>query len=135
MFKKISGILSVFIILPLLSCTSSSSRSDQNSSGYDVISEEEILEAVEKRPIQNAYELIEFLRPRYFRSRPQQSLSRGVLQSEPIVYLNNSRFGRIRELYNINYRQIAEIKYLRSSEATQRFGMGHEGGAILISTR
>ena len=57
------------------------------------------------------------------------------MQSEPVVYMNNSRFGRIPELYNIDYRQIAEIKYLRSTEATQRFGMGHEGGAILISTR
>ena len=135
MFKKISGILLAFIILPLLSCTSASTRPDQNPGGYYVISQAEILDAAEKRPIENAYELIEFLRPRYFRSRPQQSVSRGVIQSEPVVYMNNSRFGRIQELYNINYRQIAEIKYLRSTEATQRFGMGHEGGAILISTR
>ncbi|MCZ6819785.1 MAG: hypothetical protein O7G31_09895 [Calditrichaeota bacterium] len=134
MYKKICGIPSVFIILSLLSCTSST-RSDQNSGGYYVIRKAEILAAAKKRPIQNAYELIEFLRPRYLRSRPQPSVSRGVIQSEPVVYMNNSRFGRIPELYNIDYRQIAEIKYLRSTEATQRFGMGHEGGAILISTR
>ena len=89
MYKKICGIPSVFIILSLLSCTSST-RSDQNSGGYYVIRKAEILAAAKKRPIQNAYELIEFLRPRYLRSRPQPSVSRGVMH--PIQYQTLSHF-------------------------------------------
>ncbi|MDQ7064512.1 MAG: hypothetical protein Q9P90_09700 [candidate division KSB1 bacterium] len=102
---------------------------------YNTITFEEIQAALEKRPLQNAFELIEYLRPKYFMPRMQTTVNQGVMQREPIVYLNNVRFGKISELYNINILQIHEIVYLKSNEATQRFGIGHEGGAIIISTR
>ncbi len=102
---------------------------------YNRITFDEIQLALEKRPLQNAYELIEYLRPKYFMPRMQTTVNQGVMMREPIVYLNNVRFGKISELYNINILQIHEIVYLKSNEATQRFGIGHEGGAILISTR
>ncbi len=102
---------------------------------YNTITFEEIQAALQKRPLQNAFELIEYLRPKYFMPRMQTTVNQGVMQREPIVYLNNVRFGKISELYNISILQIHEIVYLKSNEATQRFGIGHEGGAIIISTR
>ncbi len=102
---------------------------------YYMITHEEIQEALQKRPMQSAFELIEFLRPKYFIPRMQTTVNQGVIRKEPVVYLNNIRLGGLSELNNINILQIEEVRYLKSSEATSRFGTGHEGGAILISTR
>ena len=126
----------VFIgfIFGMTACGGTTKGVSDNTSSYYVISKQEIDEAVSKKPMQNAYEIIEFLRPKYLSPRTQSSISRGVIQAEPVVYLNNARFGTINELYNISYEQITEIKYLKGREANHRFGFGHEGGAILIST-
>ncbi len=102
---------------------------------YNTITYDEIVEAMSKRPMQNAYELIEFLRPKYLVPRIQTTVNQGAIRRDPVVYLNNVRYGTTDELYNISIGQIAEIHYLKSSEATHRFGIGHEGGAIIISTR
>ena len=46
-----------------------------------------------------------------------------------------------KELYGLEYLQlvnvaeVVEIRYLRPTTATQRFGQGHEGGVIHIVTR
>lgn len=125
----------LFLAIGIAACSGTSKGVGDNSSDYYHISQAEITEAAEKKPMHNAYEVIEFLRPKYLIPRTQSSVSRGVIQAEPIVYMNNVRFGTISELYNIYYEQITEIKYLKSREASHRFGFGHEGGAILISTR
>ncbi len=102
---------------------------------YNTITQEEIIEALKKRPMRSAYELIEFLRPKYLLPRMQTTVNQGVIRREPIVYLNNIRLGTLDELNNIDILQIHEIRYLKSTDATTRLGAGHEGGAILISTR
>lgn len=129
------AVLLPFLAITMAACSGTSKGVADNSSDYYHITQVEITEAAKKKPIQNAYEVIEFLRPKYLAPRTQSSISRGVIQAEPIVYLNNVRFGTISELYNIYYEQITEIKYLKGREANHRFGFGHEGGAILISTR
>jgi hypothetical protein len=102
---------------------------------YNTITYEEIVEALKKRPMRSAYELIEYLRPKYLLPRMQTTVNQGVMRRQPVVYLNNVRFGTLNELTNINILQIHTIYYLKSTEATNRLGAGHEGGAILISTR
>ncbi|MCA9741317.1 MAG: hypothetical protein H6695_02975 [Deferribacteres bacterium] len=124
----------ICLAVGLAACGGTSKGAADSTTSYYVISKQEIEAAVEKKPMQNAYEIIEFLRPKYLSPRTQSSISRGVIQAEPVVYLNNARFGTINELYNISYEQITEIKYLKGREANHRFGFGHEGGAILIST-
>lgn len=107
----------------------------QVSAEYNTITYEEIEQAMQRRPLQNAYELIEFLRPKYLVPRIQNTVNQGAIRKAPVVYVNNVRFGSVDELYNISIGQIVEIHYLKSNEATHRFGIGHEGGAIIISTR
>lgn len=119
----------------LSACSASASRQDQEGGNYNVVDDEEIDLALEKRPLQNAHELIEYLRPRYLTPRAQQTVSQGVIRAEPIVYVNGVRLGMLDELYNISAVGISKISYLRGKEAAHRYGMGHEGGAILISTR
>ncbi|MFQ5651428.1 MAG: hypothetical protein ACE5IY_15945 [bacterium] len=134
--RRPDGLTFVLLCLSASLCACASTKGGQEpSEGYNVISHEEIIAALEKRPMQNAFELIQFLRPHYLRPRSQHSVAKGVIQAEPIVYVNGVRFGRINELYNISYHQVGKVEYLKSWQATQRFGMGHEGGAILITAK
>ncbi len=131
-------ILLLGLMVVLAACAGSKKTGSQGSGqglDYNTITHEEIVKALAQRPIQNVFELIEFLRPRYLTPRIQNTVTQGAIRKEPVVYLNNARFGGIGELYNINILQVEEIHYLKSYEATQRFGIGHAGGAIIISTR
>lgn len=125
---------SVMVLLLFAGCSSTGSYKLSRSSEYNIITRAEIEKAMKQRPMQNVYEAIEFMRPRYLTPRVQNTVSQGALRSDPIVYVNGTRLGTIEELRNIDLAQVGEIQYLKSYEATQRYGMGHEGGAILVNS-
>jgi hypothetical protein len=82
---------------------------------------------------QNAYTIVQRLRPRWLSPRTQGTIS----NPEPSfaqVYLDNLRFGPIDALYRIDATQIDRIEYLSGLDATTRFGTGHDGGAIIVRT-
>ena len=99
----------------------------------DVITEQELATA----PYSNAYDAIQRLRPQMLQpsggsgsSSITQQASYGVK-----VYLDNVPVGWISDLKDIPLSGIKEIRYLDATDATQRFGTGNPGGAILIRTR
>ena len=111
----------------------------------DVISYEEI-EAI-KGEAGNAEDIIRRLRPKFLQVRPSQSLlgsssnaggaasASQTTQAVSIkVYVNNVRRGSIEVLRTLPAVSVTEIRYLNSSDATSRFGMDHEAGAILITS-
>lgn len=51
------------------------------------------------------------------------------------VYQDDSRMGGAAVLNEIRMREVVEVRYLNASEASGRFGLGHEGGAIVIKRR
>jgi hypothetical protein len=51
----------------------------------------------------------------------------------PVVYLNGTRYGSVETLRSIHSTSIREIRFLNSSDATTRYGIGHLGGAILVA--
>lgn len=120
--------------LVLMACHTLKGRAP-HAGESNVITEAEIKAALAQRPLDNVWELISFLRPKFLSPRAQPSVNQGVVQVDPVVYLNNTRYGELAELQNIGAGQVVRIEYLKSSEATYRLGIGHEGGAILISTR
>ncbi len=81
-----------------------------------------------------AYDVVNRLRPQWLRSRGSSSFldSRPSL---PVVYLDGVRHGQIQRLRDIEANALEEIRYLGASAATNRFGTGHPGGAILVVTR
>ncbi|RMF61978.1 MAG: hypothetical protein D6743_12785 [Calditrichaeota bacterium] len=85
----------------------------------------------------NGLELIQQLRPEWL----LQSERRGVKSisvenaTEPVVYVNESRYGDVASLRTLSINNIREIKYMKAREATTRFGTGHTGGAILVKLR
>ncbi|MFQ5603339.1 MAG: hypothetical protein ACE5HS_08740 [bacterium] len=80
----------------------------------------------------NAYDLIHNLRPHWLRGRGTRSI-KNEQASFPYVYVNESRHGDIQSLRNLATENITEIQFLNPGDATNRFGLGHASGAILIT--
>lgn len=95
----------------------------------DVISREEIDAAAEA---QTAWEVVKRLRPTWFTVRGG-SITLAVADVQ--IYLNEVRQGGSETLRDIPRSGLNEIRRLRGSDATQRFGTGHENGAILVYIR
>ena len=51
------------------------------------------------------------------------------------VYVDNARMGDSNALRNIAVNDVARVEYMNGGDATTRFGTGHGGGAILVTTR
>ncbi len=95
----------------------------------NVITAEEIAQSNVTKSVENAYDVIKYLRPSFLRVR---STSTTRL---PVVYLDNMRIGGIDELNHIMVERIAKIQYLNPGDATMRFGLNHAGGAILVLSK
>lgn len=78
----------------------------------------------------NLYQAIQMLRPNWLRGRPRGSPGAG--REEVVVYLDANRYGGAASLNSLSLGGIVEIRYMDASEATNRFGTGHTGGAIVI---
>ncbi len=125
----------VAALLLLQQCGGSGTASRKTPKNPNVITAEEIAQSISNIPLRSAYDVIKYLRPTFLKVRGTTS---GVAQpgsTEPVVYVNNLRYGGPRALRNIFVEQIAEIRYLSPSDATMRFGLGHAGGAILVKLK
>ncbi len=126
--------LPVALVAALLisACGSSGGKSPRGFS--HVITAAEIEQSAANRPLRSAYDVIQYLRPNFLKMRGTTS-GAAAGATAPVVYLNNVRFGGPEVLHSIYTEQIIEIRYLSPSDATTRFGIGHPGGAILITTK
>ena len=79
----------------------------------------------------NALEAIRTLRPDMLRNRGQTSFLTST-GGEPVVYHDERRMGSVASLQNISVQNVLEIRYYSSTEAQQRWGMGHASGAIQV---
>jgi hypothetical protein len=82
----------------------------------------------------NAYDAVQMLRPSFLRQRGVPSTTSGM-PDLAIVYLDGMKMGDVGQLQRIPTVGIVSIRYINAIEANQRFGRGHEGGAILVDTR
>lgn len=80
----------------------------------------------------DAFTAVQSLRPAWLRVRGSTSLAtREVVK----VYLDGSLMGDTGHLRQISTHSISTLRYLDGLEATQRWGLDHGAGAIMISTR
>ena len=89
---------------------------------------------IAKSNASNAYEAVERLRPAFLRTRGSQSLQNQEPPT-PMIYIDGMRYGPLQTLSSIPAIGIVSIQYLNAIDATQRFGFGNEGGAIVITTK
>jgi hypothetical protein len=88
---------------------------------------------IERAGVPTAYDAVQRLRPTWLRTR-----SSGSIQTSPqyaVVYLDGAQIGGPESLRRISANDVQSIRYLRTADATTRYGTGHEGGAILVETR
>jgi hypothetical protein len=78
--------------------------------------------------------VVEMLRPQWLhmRSSPTWGSPEGA---QPMVYVDGIRAGGLGELLRIVPSVVERMEYLSPSDATNRFGTDHMGGAILVTTR
>jgi len=114
-------------------------------------------EIAERPAITNGYEAVRMLRPSFLKqTRKSASLSqtsetsmsssdnsrstdpygRGAsgAYASPVLYVDELKHQSLDELKNYRVADIVEIRYLTPTEATSRYGEGHEGGAIMLKT-
>jgi hypothetical protein len=89
-------------------------------------------EEIEGSGFGDAHSLIQVLRPQWLQTRGATS----IVQREFVkVYVDDSLLGGPEMLQQITVNSIASIRYLTGLEATQRWGLDHGAGAIVVQTR
>jgi hypothetical protein len=81
-----------------------------------------------------AFDAVRTLRPSWLRDRPLSVTN--PEGAEVVVYVDGVRMtGGVETLRQVRAETVVRMEFMSSSDATTRFGTGHMGGAILISTR
>jgi len=87
---------------------------------------------LEASPYANVFEVVQALRPNWLRLKGATTFK----QVEYVrVYLDGSLLGAPEQLRQVSTRSIASIRFLDGVAATQRWGLDHGQGAIVVSTR
>ncbi|CAN5716207.1 hypothetical protein BH23GEM6_BH23GEM6_24590 [soil metagenome] len=123
----IRSLLNALVLVALLSVGACAPAVENGDGGprasQDVITTEEIRASSDS----NAHQLIERLRPNWFRMRAS-------VDAPVVVYVDGSRRGGREQLQSISTSTMARAQFLSGSAATTRFGLDHGSGAILITT-
>jgi hypothetical protein len=69
-------------------------------------------------------------------SSPYGGSSGGASSSlMPVLYFDDVKQENVEEMKNMRAADLVEIRYMGGTEASGRYGSGHEGGAILVKTK
>lgn len=115
------------LLLTLAACATASGSGARRSGS--VLTADEMAEL----PVITAYDAVQRMRPQWLRHRSSPTAS-NPRPDVPIVYLDGVRWGEAYDLRNLRVETIESMRYLNSRDATNRFGSGHTGGAILVIT-
>ncbi len=124
----------LLLLLAISTIATCASASSDSGPGRDPnrITHAEIQAATDA---QNAYDLVQQLRPRWLRSRGGRSLT---METNILVYVDRSRLGGLEGLRQIQPEGIYELEYLDAARATALLpgiGSQHVEGAIVIHTQ
>jgi len=113
-------------------CASSSAASGPSAATTRTRSDVITAEELAKVDAPNAYLAVQRLRPQFLQTRGQTT----IMGSSAIqVYVDGTRMGGLESLQQIPTNDVKEIRWLSSSEATQRFGTGNAQGAIVVTRK
>lgn len=87
---------------------------------------------IDASAVTNALDLVRQLRPRWLSERGKTSFR---TQNPVVLYVDENRVGTVQRLADFGLNDISELRYLDAIAATQRFGIGHQSGAILVYLR
>lgn len=129
-FRAFHVLIACALALGLGACASTGSGASSSGDGSaqrgDVITSEQ-LDGVGRISV---YDAVRRLRPAWLRNRGYDSFQRTVAVR---VYLDGQSFGLVDDLRNMQTTNVATIRWLDGMAATQRFGMDHGAGVILVT--
>jgi hypothetical protein len=128
MVRVISRASCLLALFSIIACGSARSATRSPGGQRNLLSTDEMLAA----GYADAFTTVQTLRPQWLRHRGATSIN---LPESIKVYLDGSLLGGPESMAQITVRSIATIQYLDALEATNRWGLDHGLGAILISTR
>ena len=120
----------------LLNVGCATTRSSPPANDPDVITEDQIV----RSKATNAYDVIATISPKMFTAhgaattRGDQPPTPGRQALPVVVYVDNVKVGPIEELKTLGKVDVKEIRYLSPRVATDRWGEGHPGGVIYVTT-
>jgi hypothetical protein len=110
-----------------LSCASGQARREPGANDPSIITQAEVLEL----RFANAFEAVRSLHPSWLQAKGADSFSSvGQVQ----VYLDENHLGGVETLATITPSSILWIRHYRALEATTRWGINHDKGAIVVAT-
>ena len=83
----------------------------------------------------SAYDAVVKLRANFLQHRGVNSFMQPVSSTRPVVFVDGMEVGTLFELRSIPARDVSEIRFLTSSEATYRYGQGYLAGVIHVTTK
>lgn len=122
------SVVVLVVLAGLLSCAGRQTGSSPRRTGS--IQPSEIASA----SATNAYDLVSQLRRGWLVSRGPISVS-DPRPAYPTVYMDGVEVGELDFLRSIAAADVAEIEFLSTQESNLRYGSGHFGGIILVTTR
>jgi len=81
-----------------------------------------------------AFEAVQQLRSRWLQTRGPTSIQNPDPPT-PVVYVDGQRLGGVGSLHQISAQHVAEMRFINARDATTRYGTGHTGGVIRVSTQ
>lgn len=125
---RIPRLLGIAILLTLAACASG-----QRTGGTSERRNTNILvgEELHTQPGITLFDQIRRVRPNWLTPRTATSLTPG----EVIVYRDGQRMGGVAQLRDITVDVVESVQFLSGPEAASRFGLDHQHGAILVTTR
>ena len=116
-----------------VSCASSGTPGTSASAQQTRRSRNVIVQAeIDSTSASDAYQVIQLLRPEWLRSRGAGSM--GGAPQMPVAYVDGQRYGELQSLQSFRIGTFKELRYYSASEATNRWGTGHTGGVVYLTT-
>ena len=122
--------LHLAVILCLCACASGQSgQTERRARDMSVLTTEDL----QGQTGITLYDLIQRSRPNWLRVRGTTSLT--LRPDEIAVYRDGQRVGGPSTLRDFTVESVEKVVYLSGPEASSRFGLDHQNGAILVTTR
>jgi hypothetical protein len=121
-------LLLVPILIAVTACAAGSGGKGSAPRDRAVLS----MEDIKKTGSMDAFTAVQALRPQWLTKRGTTSFR---ITEYIKVYLDGSLYGGIESLRQITTTSVESIRHMDGLEATQRYGLDHGQGAILVFTR
>jgi hypothetical protein len=122
-------LLIAFVAIGASGCASTGKTSHPSADPHRITADE-IRVALQS----DALQLVQNHRPRWIAQRGPMSIT-DPTAGMVVVYLDGVRAGYADFLRQISVISVEQMEYLNAPAAAARYGLGHTGGAILVTTR